>query len=143
VSSISSGTRSKLVKIGAIAKKTGLSVQALRYYQKRGLIQPKQQLESGYRLYNQEVVERITFIQQCQGMGFSLDEIVDLLNLQADPSAKAFEVKQKVDDKLLLIDQKLIELTNLKSALVQLSESCSGEGLVGDCPIISTLWQQR
>ena len=82
-----------LFKIGVIAKMTGISVQALRYYQQRGLINPKQQLESGYRLYSPDVIERIKFIQRCQSIGFALEEILELLNLQDDPNVKAAVVK--------------------------------------------------
>ena len=132
-----------LYKIGAVAKMTGISVQALRYYQQRGLITPIQQLESGYRLYSAEVIERIQFIQRCQSIGFALEEILELLNLQQDPSAKAAEVKQRVDSKVRLVEQKLIELEQLKSSLKQLSASCSGEGYISDCPIISSLWSEQ
>ncbi|OUS22776.1 heavy metal-responsive transcriptional regulator ['Osedax' symbiont bacterium Rs2_46_30_T18] len=129
-----------LFKIGVIAKMTGISVQALRYYQQRGLISPRQQLESGYRLYSKDVIERVQFIQRCQSIGFALEEILELLNLQQDPSAKAAQVKQRVDSKVHLVEQKLIELEQLKISLKQLSASCSGEGNIDDCPIISNLW---
>lgn len=129
-----------LFKIGVIAKMTGISVQALRYYQQRGLINPKQQLESGYRLYSPDVIERIKFIQRCQSIGFALEEILELLNLQDDPNVKAAVVKQRVDSKLKLVEHKLSELKQLKTSLKQLSASCSGEGYIGDCPIISSLW---
>ncbi|EPJ48582.1 MAG: hypothetical protein OFPI_28670 [Osedax symbiont Rs2] len=132
-----------LYKIGAVAKITGISVQALRYYQQRGLIAPRQQLESGYRLYCAEVIERIKFIQRCQGIGFALEEILELLNLQQDPNAKALEVKRRVDSKVQLVEQKLIELEQLKTSLKQLSASCSGEGYISDCPIIDNLWSEQ
>ncbi len=134
--------QSELVKIGVIAKSTGLSVQALRYYQQRGLISPKQQLSSGYRLYAQDIVERIQFIQRCKNIGFSLEEISQLLALRDDPKVKAAEIKQKVEAKLAVVEQKIIELSGLKTSLQQLSASCSGEGLIGECPIISKLWSE-
>ncbi len=139
-SSVSSSDNT-LVKIGVIAKKTGVSVQALRYYQQRGLISPKQQLPSGYRLFETSVTERILFIQRCQNIGFTLDEILELLNLQEKSDISASNVKSRVDNKMRLIKQKIDELEALHASLAQLSESCTGEGLIGECPIIQELWQ--
>lgn len=134
-------TDRSLVKIGVIAKKTGLSVQALRYYQQRGLISPKQQLESGYRLFDVSIIDRIIFIQRCQSIGFTLDEILELLNLQEESNISAAKVKSKVENKMHLVKEKIVELEALHASLAQLSESCTGEGLIGECPIIQELWQ--
>jgi DNA-binding transcriptional MerR regulator len=134
-------TDRSLVKIGVIAKKTGLSVQALRYYQQRGLISPKQQLESGYRLFDVRIIDRILFIQRCQGIGFTLDEILELLNLQEESNISAANVKSRVENKMHLVKEKIVELEALHASLAQLSESCTGEGLIGECPIIQELWQ--
>lgn len=130
-----------LVKIGVIAKKTGLSVQALRYYQQRGLISPKQQLESGYRLFDLSVIPRILFIQRCQNIGFTLDEVLELLNLQSESDVSARAVKERVELKMGLIEEKITELQGLHSSLAQLSKSCTGEGSITECPIIQELWQ--
>lgn len=133
--------KSKLVKIGKIATLTGISVQALRYYQQRGLISPYQQPDTGYRLFSTDIVERILFIQRCQGIGFSLEEILELLNLQADPDVSAAVVKAKIDERINTVEQKIAELQALRLSLVQLSDGCTGEGLIGNCPIINKLWQ--
>jgi Cu(I)-responsive transcriptional regulator len=128
-----------LVKIGVIASTTGLSTQTLRYYQTRGLIQPKQCLESGYRLYEISIIERIKFIQHSKAIGFSLDEVLELLKLQDDPNVNAGQVKQKIDAKVTALDLKIAKLQQIKQSLIQLSNNCSGEGTVADCPIIAEL----
>jgi MerR family copper efflux transcriptional regulator len=130
---------SSLVKIGVIASTTGLSTQTLRYYQTRGLIQPKQYLESGYRLYEISIIERIKFIQHSKTIGFSLDEVLELLKLQDDPNVGAGQVKQKIDAKVTALDLKIAKLQQIKQSLIQLSNNCSGEGAIADCPIIAEL----
>lgn len=131
----------KLVKIGQAAKLTGLTVEALRYYEKRGLISPQQKLSSGYRLYSSDITEQVAFIQRCKSIGFSLQETLELIQLQQTPNATAAEVKRRIDQKLGLIDEKLTELQFLKQSLSELSMKCSGKGEIDQCPIILELNQ--
>ncbi|MGB1237529.1 MAG: heavy metal-responsive transcriptional regulator [Pseudomonadales bacterium] len=130
-----------LLKIGAVAKLTGLSVQGIRYYQQLGLIHSQQRTQAGYRLFPPDTLAKIHFIQRCQRIGFSLPEITDMLNLQDTPSAGAAQVKQKVEDKIALIQQKIDDLEEVKHSLAQLSNSCSGRGSLDECPIYETLWR--
>lgn len=128
-------------RIGEIAKQSGLSVEALRYYEKRGLLSPVSRSDSGYRLYSPNSLQRIQFIQRCKDLGFSLEEILDLLNLQLDPSTSSAVVKQRVEEKIALVEDKMHHLQQLKNSLTQLNEMCCGEGSVSECPIIEYLNQ--
>ncbi|WP_027857501.1 heavy metal-responsive transcriptional regulator [Marinobacterium jannaschii] len=126
-------------KIGEIARQSGLSVEAIRYYERRGLISPAQRLPSGYRLYNDSTLQRLHFIQRCKDLGFSLEEILELLNLQTDPDTSSALVKQKIETKIRLVEQKIEQLQSLQHSLQTLSSLCCGDGTVSDCPIIENL----
>lgn len=130
-----------MLKIGELASQTGLSVEALRYYERRDLLSPTQRSNAGYRLYHPASVERIRFILRCKQLGFSLDEVQQILTLSGDPQTPSAEIKQRVEDKLELIEQKIADLTQLRDSLNRVSKLCSGAGTVGDCPIIDYLQQ--
>lgn len=129
----------KQLKIGQVAKQSGLSVETVRYYEQRGLIPPPQRLDSGYRIYPESILERLHFITRCKDLGFSLQEIHELLSLQLNPETPSAEVKLRVDGKIDLVKGKIKELENLQASLEQLSGLCCGEGSVSDCPIIDFL----
>lgn len=78
--------------IGKVARQVGTGVEAIRFYERRGLIeQPRKPLSGGYRVYRDETVQRIGFIRQAQKLGFSLREIQELLSLDADPATDTTE----------------------------------------------------
>lgn len=129
----------KQLKIGQVAKLSGVSVETLRYYEQRGLIPTPNRLDSGYRIYPESILQRLHFIARSKDLGFSLQEIGELLTLQTDPEASSALVKQQVEDKISLVKGKISELQNLQSSLEQLSGLCCGEGAVSDCPIIDYL----
>lgn len=129
-------------KIGEIAKRSGLSVDTLRYYEKRGLLTPSSRSNAGYRLYHLDSLQRIQFIQRSKALGFSLEEIMELMEVQHSPSAGSIAVKSRVEEKIAIIEQKMQHLQQLKDSLEQLNQLCSGEGSVADCPIIEYLNEQ-
>ncbi|EAR61159.1 heavy metal-responsive transcriptional regulator [Neptuniibacter caesariensis] len=130
-----------LLKIGQVAKQSDISVETVRYYEKRGLIPAPQRLDSGYRVYPQSILQRLHFIQRCKDLGFSLQEIGELLNLQTDPATSSALVKEQVENKIQLVKQKIGELQKIEHSLEQLSDLCCGDGPVSDCPIIDFLKQ--
>ena len=129
----------KQLKIGQVAKLTGLSVETVRYYEQRGLIPPPHRLDSGYRIYPESILQRLHFINRCKGLGFSLQEITELLSLQLNPETSSALVKQSVEDKIILVRSKINELQKLQNSLEQLSNLCCGDGPISDCPIIDFL----
>jgi DNA-binding transcriptional MerR regulator len=96
-------------------------------------------LASGYRQYREEAVSRIRFIRRSKELGFSLREIQELLSLRVDRQTSSAEVKRKAEAKLVDIEQKIDDLQRMKQALAKLTACCSGEGSVGDCPILEAL----
>ena len=129
----------KQLKIGQVAKQSGISVETVRYYEQRGLIPEPDRLPSGYRVYPENILQRLHFIHRCKDLGFSLQEIGELLSLQTDPSTSSALVKQQVEHKISLVKTKISELQKIEHSLEQLSDSCCGEGTVSDCPIIDFL----
>ena len=99
------------LKSGQLAKEVGINVETLRYYERRALIQEPPRRESGYRIYPHSSIERIRFIKSAQELGFTLEEIKELLALRVDESATRAEVRQHAQDKVVQIDAKIAALT--------------------------------
>lgn len=131
----------KSLRIGELAKGAGLSVETLRYYERRGLIPPPARLASGYRSYPASTLDRLLFIRRGKQLGFSLDEIAQLLQLDMDPQLSAAQVKAQVDAKIAAVEQKIADLQQLRQSLQALSARCCGEGSTSDCPILDFLHQ--
>ena len=129
---------SSSMTIGRLAKRAGVGIDTIRFYERRGLLPEPRRTASGYRLYRDDAVHRIRFIRRAKELGFSLDEIGLLLGFQDVGGPKA-EVKQLTDRKIRTIDSKIQDLTRIKKVLQGLSHSCSGEGDVAGCPIIQAL----
>eukprot|EP01155_Anaeramoeba_flamelloides_P001370 Anaeramoba_flamelloidesa1054999_32.p2 GENE.a1054999_32~~a1054999_32.p2 ORF type:complete len:147 (+),score=18.86 a1054999_32:176-616(+) len=130
------------LKIGELARRSGLSVETLRYYERRGLIPPPDRLPSGYRVYPENTLKRLSFIKRCKSLGFTLDEALELLQLQHHPEQESAAVKQRVDERIEEIDRKISDLQQIQQALQGLSALCSGKGSTADCPILAFLEQE-
>jgi Zn(II)-responsive transcriptional regulator len=128
--------------IGKLARQVGLGVETLRYYERRGLIEPHRRTDSGYRLYHADAGQRLRFIRRAQALGFSLDEVAELLSLSDRPGASAAEVKRLTRAKIADIESRIRDLEQMKSALSELEVRCPGHaGTTADCPILAALSQ--
>jgi MerR family mercuric resistance operon transcriptional regulator len=125
--------------IGEVAKRAGVHIETLRYYERRGLIEEPPRTSSNYRVYPVESVRRIRFIKRAQELGFSLEEISDLLSLRASPKAHCGDVLRRAEAKLDNIDEKMRDLRRMKKALSGLVEQCSGRGPISECPILEAI----
>ena len=128
-----------MLRIGQVAQTTGLSVEAIRYYERLGLIGEVARTPSGYRQFEPDVVRRLRFVQRAQALGFSLEEIRELLELRLSSTASAAEVREKADAKLCEIEAKLSDLRRMRRALQELTACCCGNGSTSDCPILDAL----
>ncbi len=129
----------KPLTIGEVAGKAGVGVETIRFYERKGLIDEPPRRESGYRQFPVETVARLRFIRQAKDLGFTLEEIKELLSLKHDPSAKSGEVKMKVESKIDDIQGKIRILQNMEKILVELTSSCNGCGSTSECPILEAL----
>jgi len=115
------------MQIGELSKRCDISNDTLRYYEKHELISPIGRSEGGYRLYGEEAVARIRFIQRAKAVGFTLNGIRELLSLQVEKEHVACgDVKKLTVQKLSEVEQKIHELTEIKQALEKLNKACEG-----------------
>ncbi|MCH7943880.1 MAG: MerR family DNA-binding protein [Proteobacteria bacterium] len=126
--------------IGKAAMKAGVGVETIRFYERKGLIeQPPKPLDTGFRVYPAETVQRIRFIRQAQEIGFSLREIDELLSLRADPAADCAHVRERAAAKLEEVERKIEQLGRIRSALNELIAACPGRGALRECSIMASL----
>lgn len=129
--------------IGRAARKAGIGVETIRFYERRGLIEQPVKPRDGYRLYDQGTVERIRFIRQAQELGFSLNEIAELLALQTDPDADCADVRMQAIAKRGEVERKITQLKEIRSALDVLIATCPGGGALRACTIMDALSGHR
>jgi MerR family mercuric resistance operon transcriptional regulator len=126
--------------IGRVATEGGVNVETIRYYQRRGLLEEPAKPVGGYRNYPKETVKRVRFIKRAQALGFSLEEVAELLLLDvADGCAKSCDL---ADRKLAVIDQKMAELAEMRRQLAKLMALCDKKLRRGTCPIIKALQRE-
>ncbi len=114
--------------IGKIAAESRVNIQTVRYYERRGLLPTPQRTPAGYRKYSRDVVLRIRFIKRAQELGFTREEIAELLALRVRHGEACGEVSRRAKVKIAVVQQKLRELERLKRALERLVEACRRRG---------------
>lgn len=125
------------VGIGELAKRAGVGVDTVRYYERSGLLSPHTRLASGYRRYRDLEVVRLRFIRRAQALGFSLKEVKALLKLSAQSNVE--QVKRSAQEKLSDVDRRIAELQRVREGLAKLIAQCPGHGRAEDCPILRAL----
>jgi MerR family copper efflux transcriptional regulator len=125
--------------IGRLARATGVGAETLRYYERIGLLVQPGRRKGAYRRYGAEAVARIRFIRRAAALGFSLAETQELLTLRARQGAPCASVRVKASEKLAAIEQKLVELTELRDAIATLVHACRGDRAVEHCTILASL----
>ena len=130
-----------MIRIGELAHQSQVSRDTLRFYEKHGLITPSARTEAGYRLYAESDIKRIGFIVSAKKVGFTLNEIQQLLQLEVTKDIKSCQdVKEFVDHKIQLVNQQLMETRRIKKSLETLSEACcGGDEPATQCTILDTL----
>ena len=129
--------------IGQVAKHSGIGLETVRFYERKGLIEEPPRTDSGYRQYPKDVVGRIRFIKRAKELGFSLKEISELLSLRVDPGTTCADVRKQTELKLTDVEEKIRALRRIKTALKKLAASCVGTGPTSECPILEALDSQE
>jgi MerR family transcriptional regulator, copper efflux regulator len=132
-------TQTPSLTIGAVAKRAGVPIDTIRYYEREGLLPEPLRRASGYRSYNESAISQLRFIRRAKDLGFTLEEIRDLLALSADRHRGVNAVKQRAQQRLASIDARIAELTRIRQGLEQLVEACPGHGDPEQCPILRAL----
>ena len=126
------------MRIGTAAEQAGVNVQTLRYYERRGLLPRPPRRTSGYREFPDDAVRIVRFIKRAQDLGFTLDEVEELLRLRSDTRRDRVRIRRVAERRVKQIDGKIAELQAMKKALGHLLHCCR-EGSTLECPIIDAL----
>ena len=126
--------------IGDVARQCGVGVETIRYYEREGIInQPKKGM-GAFREYPEDVVHRIRFIKRAKELGFSLDEITELLSLRVKGSGSCSSVKNKAERKIAQIEEKIADLKQIQSALKKVKDSCERQAPGDKCPVLESFY---
>jgi DNA-binding transcriptional MerR regulator len=129
----------KRLTIGKLAEETGVKVVTIRYYEQIGLMPVAPRTDGNYRTYSLEHRRRLHFIRPCRDLGFTLDQIRDLLRLSSEKTHACAEVDRIAEQHRRTVEEKLADLTRLARELRRLSACCRGKGIIADCRIIEAL----
>ncbi len=99
--------RSVNMKIGKVAGQAGITVETVRFYEKKGLLPPPARNESGYRVYTPESLQQLLFITRSKDLGFSLKEIKELVHLRAAPDTTCATIKAQAEKKIIEVEKKI------------------------------------
>ena len=126
-----------MLTISKLAREAGVNVETIRFYQRRGLLAEPIKPLGGIRHYEQVDVARVLFIKAAQRIGFTLDEIAQLLNL--DDGMHCSEARAIAEHKLEMVREKLADLQRIETALAQLVGRCEASRGKVNCPLIEAL----
>ena len=124
--------------IGELSKRTGVNIETIRYYEKSGVMPDPPRTAAGYRVYNKEHLNRLTFIRRCRQLGFAMVEIQELLGLVDAHGYTCSEVQAMTLQHAASVKQKIRDLQRLEKTLRRIASQCTGKK-VPECPIIDTL----
>lgn len=123
--------------IGKLAKSCDVNIDTVRYYERMGLLMPLDRTASGYRVYDPSSIKNLKFVRRAQSLGLTLEEIKELLELHHTQEADCADVKQRVQDKILQIQQRMDDLQTMKRGLEKLASACKGKGTrLKECSIL-------
>jgi DNA-binding transcriptional MerR regulator len=123
--------------IGQLAKRAGVGIDTVRYYERNGLLAPADRLASGYRRYGDVELKRLRFIRRAKALGFTLADIRGLLLLSSERNVS--KVRLAAQRKLTDVEQRLEELSRIRGGLRELIAACPGHGRAEECPILNAL----
>jgi len=131
------GVTMSSIGIGTLARRAGVRIDTVRYYERSGLLSPKTRLASGYRRYGELELSRLRFIRRAQALGFTLREVRELLVLSNRRDVA--KVKRAAQEKLADVERRIAALERVRGGLVSLIAACPGHGRAADCPILNAL----
>ena len=129
------------MNIGEVARASGVSAKMIRHYESIGLIHVSPRTQAGYRQYHERDAHLVHFIRRARDLGFSLDQIRQLLSLWDDPERASADVKRLAESHIVDLDARIAALTEMRTTLVTLAQACHGDHRP-DCPILQGLAAQ-
>jgi len=123
------------LKIGEVAKRSEVGIETIRFYERQGLLAEPDRHPSGFRQYDESVVSRLLFIRNAKELGFTLAEIKELLGLWFDVNTKCVHVRQRAEEKITNIEDKIRLLQKMKRSLKKIINQCERRDTVHECPL--------
>jgi Hg(II)-responsive transcriptional regulator len=127
------------VRTSEVAAQAHVNTQTLRYYERRGLLPEPARTQSGYRDYTSDAVRVVRFVKRAQQLGFSLDDIEDLLHLAAAGATACDEARTLARTRIADLQQRIQELAGTRDALARLVDTCDKPRAERDCPILQDI----
>lgn len=127
----------KELTIGKLAAHANVSADTVRFYEREGLLKKTARTAAGYRLYDERDVDRVKFIRRAKELGFTLEEISQLLDLSDGGTSKM--VRGVAEKRLAEVERRIQEMTRIRDALKSLVKTCHGDVQAKDCPILKAL----
>ena len=128
--------------VGIAAKRAGVKIDTIRYYERRALLPRSPRTEAGYRTLTEETVQRLRLIKHAQALGFTLNEIKQLLELRLTPGKTCADVRSRAEAKEADIERKIRSLQVMKRALQQLVSACKSDGPASKCSFLENLKEE-
>jgi MerR family copper efflux transcriptional regulator len=124
------------MKIGEIARRSGVGIETIRFYEREGLLQEPRRRPSGYRQYDEATLDRLEYIRRAKELGFTLSEIRELLELSFASHVGCDHIRQRAEAKLADIEAKIRSLQKMRRSLGQIVKDCREKNVPGGCPLL-------
>ena len=124
---------------GTLARRAGVGVETIRFYEREGLLPAPPRRESGYRIYADADLRRVQFLRRAQELGFTLREASDLLALRLDEASDRADVRARASAKIADLERRIADLERMRTTLAALRDACHGHGTTEGCPILGAL----
>ena len=128
-----------MFSIGELSRRTNVKVPTIRYYEESGLLDAPERTEGNQRRYDAAGLERLSFIKHARDLGFSIEAIAALIELQGHPDRSCAEVTDIASAQLSDVRAKIKRLRALEKELVRISKGCDGNGVTEDCYVLASL----
>ena len=125
--------------IGTLAKNAGVGVETVRFYERQGLLRRPVRPRAGYRAYSEDTIGRIRFIRNAQALGFSLQEVKEMLALRVTAGTSCAALRSRATAKVADVNRRIADLERIRAALEMLVAACPGRGALTRCTILQTL----
>ena len=131
-----------MLSIGELARRTGVKVPTIRYYEQTGLVEPPGRSGGNQRRYGPEAICRLTFIRHARDLGFTVEAIRELIDLNRSPDRTCAEIDAIARDHLAEVEERIARLTALRAELKRMIAQCAG-GTVADCAVMESIADHR
>ena len=128
------------MSIGAAARRSGVNIETIRFYERSGLVAAPPRTAGGHRVYGRAAVERLGFVRRARELGFTLEQIRGLLALADEREAPCDRVAALARDHLAAVRGRIADLARMEAVLDDMVARCAG-GTVPDCPILEALFE--